>query len=155
MQPIFHDSFLTVFLSVLGFIAIGAVGAFLATTKNSSKKRIALGMALVVASFVGMVVTPLIVFVLGDARENDERLTEVQRVYGLDISTNDFHALKYPTSQPSEDFRAYGTATITTEQENGELEQKRLTLVWQDKEFRLFQGEGAIITLDELPRSGR
>lgn len=155
MQPIFQDSFLTVFLSVLGFIAIGAVSAFLATTKNSSKKRIALGMALVVASFVGMVVTPLIVVVLGDARENDERLTEVQRVYELDISAKDFHALKYPASQPSEDFQAYGTAAITTEQENGELEQKRLTLVWQDGEFRLFQGEGAITTLDELPRSSR
>lgn len=153
MHPIFYDAFLPYLPLLLSFMVLGIIGAFMAPAEST--KRAAVGLTLVVIAVAGALSSSFAISTSTDKSEQDARLAEVQRVYGLDISNRDFYELKYPLNLPSDNFRTYGTATVTTEKKDGGLAQRRLTLVWKDGEFRLFQGEGAITTLEELPRPGR
>jgi len=80
-----------------------------------------------------------------------ERVDEAQNIYGLKVSEEDLRALGYPPSEPSEVFEVYNTTQVTTK--TGErINQQTVTLIWDDGEMQLFGGEGAVQTLEELPR---
>jgi len=151
MQPIFYNSFLTALPWLIGAAALLLAGIFL-STRSTMGKSVA-GIIVIAVSVFGFLFIPVGSTITTRSAEREARIAEVNEVYGLGLLQQDFSKLEYPEYLPEGDFQAYGTANVTSEKDNGELVRSQLTLIWQDGEFRLFQGEGAVTELEELPRS--
>lgn len=70
----------------------------------------------------------------------DERkeaiVSEVDDLYGVELSDEDFEALGFPTEEPKDDFVVYGTISETEKSGSG-YERHDITLIWDDGELLL------------------
>lgn len=76
-------------------------------------------------------------------------ISEVQDVYGIKLSHDEFVALDFPVTEPDEDFVTYGTITDTVAKDS-QVEQRATTLIWSDGALSLssFEGELTSVELD-------
>lgn len=70
-------------------------------------------------------------------------IAEVQDVYGVELSHDEFVALDFPATEPKEDFVAYGTIADTVVK-GGQVKQKATTLIWSDGELSLASLKGEL-----------
>lgn len=70
-------------------------------------------------------------------------IAEVQDVYGIELSHDEFVALDFPEWEPKDDFVAYGTIADTTVK-GGQVKQRALTLIWSDGELSLASLKGEL-----------
>lgn len=73
-------------------------------------------------------------------------VAEVQDVYGIELSHDEFVALGFPATEPDEDFVAYGTIADTVVK-GGMVKQKATTLIWSDGELSLASLKGELTTV--------
>lgn len=73
-------------------------------------------------------------------------VAEVQDVYGIELSHDEFVMLGFPATEPDEDFVAYGTIADTVVK-GGMVKQKATTLIWSDGELSLGSLKGELTTV--------
>ncbi len=71
-------------------------------------------------------------------------IAEVQGMYGIELSHDEFVALDFPATEPDEDFVAYGTIADTVVK-GGQVKQRALTLIWSDGELSLASLKGELV----------
>lgn len=74
-------------------------------------------------------------------------IAEVQGVYGIELSHDEFVALDFPATEPDGDFVAYGTIAETVVK-SGRVGQKATTLIWLDGELSLGSLKGELTMAD-------
>lgn len=70
-------------------------------------------------------------------------VAEVQDVYGIELSHDEFVALDFPATEPDEAFVAYGTIADTVVK-GDMVKQKATTLIWSDGELSLGSLKGEL-----------
>ena len=73
-------------------------------------------------------------------------VAEVQDVYGIELSHDEFVALDFPAAEPDENFVAYGTIADTVVK-GGMVKQKATTLIWSDGELSLGSLKGELVSV--------
>lgn len=63
-------------------------------------------------------------------------IAEAEEMYGVELSDEDFEALKFPATGPEEDFVVYGTISETAKSGEG-YDRHDITLIWDDGELLL------------------
>lgn len=157
MQPIFEDAGLPFYLmDILPIVMLILCVALFAYAAYRDKFALAVfAMSLMLVAVIGAIGAKGIMKANLRAEVTEARLAEVETVYGVSLPEDAYLALEYPDERPETDsLQAFGTALITYRDGSGTLSQTQMTLIWEDGEFGLFSGEGAVTELEELPRVG-
>jgi len=151
MQPIpVSEVANTIIIVVLSLaVALGALSVVLA---HRNDKRVANGLKsdmgntmIAFMAFLLVVLVGGIVYIVVDSVALDRRTAQVQAQiedsYGLELSTGEVGAIRYPEEAPEKDFKVYGSIDQQEQVSGAEFIERTVYLVWADGKLQLSKSE--------------
>jgi len=143
MQPISYDLFtiptpwFSIPLLIVGILA--TIGGLILLVRS---RMMAFGSVLFVLGLFTAVCGALLI-VSEDRADFDARneliSTKIEEGYGVKLDGDRVRDLDYPTMVPEEDFKRYGSVTISEQVEGADFIERQIYLVWADDSLQLSQ----------------